>query len=86
MRASIQKLAKLLRAGIMRACTIFKWVVAQAIIKAMLNSPTADQGGFCNLFTLVEPKQLAHREPKLMEKIKEANKSITMVDSFLRAY
>ena len=52
----------------------------------MLNSPTADQGGFCNLFTLVELKQLAHREPKLMEKIKEANKSITMVDSFLRAY
>ena len=59
---------------------------AQAIIKAMLNSPTADQGGFCNLFTLVELKQLAHREPKLMDKIKEANKSITMVDSFLRAY
>ena len=59
---------------------------AQAIIKAMLNSPTADQGGFCNLFTLVELKQLAHREPKLMGKIKEANKSITMVDSFLRAY
>jgi hypothetical protein len=52
----------------------------------MLNSPTADQGGFCNLFTLVELKQLAHREPKLMDKIKEANKSITMVDSFLRAY
>ena len=53
---------------------------AQAIIKAMLNSPTADQGGFCNLFTLVELKQLAHREPKLMDKIKEANKSITTVD------
>ena len=35
---------------------------------------------------LVELKQLAHREPKLMGKIKEANKSITMVDSFLRAY
>ena len=52
----------------------------------MLNSPTADQGGFCNLFSVVDLKHLANREPKLLQKTKEANDSINTVDAYLRAY
>ena len=58
----------------------------QAVIKAMLNSPTADQGGFQNLFSVVELRHLAQREAKLMQRVKEANESIILVDTYLRAY
>jgi hypothetical protein len=52
----------------------------------MLNSPTADQGGFSNLFTVTDLKHFAHREAKLMDKIKDANEAIELVDTFLQAY
>ena len=58
----------------------------QAVIKAMLNSPTADQGWFQNFFSLVELRHLAQREAKLMQRVKEANESIILVDTYLRAY
>lgn len=52
----------------------------------MLNSPTADQGGYCNLFTPTELKQLALREPKIINKIAGANTAICTIDAFLSAY
>ncbi len=52
----------------------------------MLNSPTADQGGYCDLFTAAELRQLALREPKLINKIAEANTAICTIDTFLSAY
>jgi hypothetical protein len=52
----------------------------------MLNSPTADQGGFCNLFSVFDLKQMANRDHKLMAKIKDANHAIITVDEFLKAY
>ena len=58
----------------------------QAVIKAMLNSPTADQGGFQNLISVMELRHLAQREAKLMQRVKEANESIILVDTYLRAY
>lgn len=58
----------------------------QALIKTMLNSPTADQGGYSNIFSVADLKHLAQREPKLMVRVKEANESIVHVDTFLKAY
>ena len=58
----------------------------QAVIKAMLNSPTADQGGFQNLFSVVELRLLAQREAKLTQRVKEANEFIILVDTSLSAY
>jgi len=52
----------------------------------MLNSPTADQGGYCDLFSAPELRQLASREPKLINKIAEANTAICTIDTFLSAY
>ena len=52
----------------------------------MLNCPTADQGGFQNLFSVVELRHLAQREAKLMQRVKEANESIILADTHLRAY
>ena len=52
----------------------------------MLNSPTADQGGYCDLFSAQELRQLATREPKLIKKIAEANNAIITIDTFLSAY
>ena len=58
----------------------------QAIIKAMLNSPTADQGGYSNLFSVYELKQICQREVKIMPKLKEIHDAIMTVDAFLKAY
>ena len=52
----------------------------------MLNSPTADQGGYCDLFSAQELRQLATREPKLIKKIAEANNAVITIDTFLSAY
>ena len=61
-------------------------IIYQAIVKSMLNSPTADQGGYCDLFSAPELRQLASREPKLINKIAEANTAICTIDTFLSAY
>ena len=58
----------------------------QAIIKAMLNSPTADQGGYSNLFSVYELKQICQREVKIMPKLKEIHDAIMTVDAFFKAY
>ena len=44
----------------------------KALIKAMLNSPTADASDTCNLFTQSELTSLKNREPKVVSRILEA--------------
>ena len=60
--------------------------IHQAVIKCMLNSPTADAAGYCNLFGLGELKQLCRREDKLMSKVKDVQDAIENMETFFKAY
>ena len=60
--------------------------IHQAVIKCMLNSPTADAAGYCNLFSLGELKQLCRREDKLMSKVKDVQDAIEIMEGFFKAY
>jgi len=60
--------------------------IHQAVIKCMLNSPTADAAGYCNLFGLGELKQLCRREDKLMSKVKDVQDAIEIMEGFFKAY
>jgi len=59
---------------------------SQAMIKCMLNSPTADAAGYCNLFSVGELRQLCRREDKVMSKVKEVQEAIENMETFLKAY
>lgn len=58
----------------------------QAVIKTMLNSPTADQGGYCNLFSISELRQLSQRDAKLLPKQKEVHDAIITLENHFKAY
>ena len=60
--------------------------IHQAVIKCMLNSPTADAAGYCNLFGANELKQLCRREDKLMSKVKDVQDAIEIMEGFFKAY
>ena len=59
---------------------------SQALIKCMLNSPTADAAGYCNLFSVGELRQLCRREDKIMSKVKEVQDAIENMETFFKAY
>lgn len=59
---------------------------SKAIIKAMLNSPVADESDTCVLFSNTDFMRLKNREPKLMLKLTEANTLINQFRDYLRAY
>ena len=59
---------------------------SQALIKCMLNSPTADAAGYCNLFSASELRQLCRREDKIMSKVKEVQDAIENMETFFKAY
>jgi len=52
----------------------------------MLNSPTADAAGYCNLFSVGELRQLCRREDKIMSKVKEVQDAIENMETFFKAY
>ncbi len=58
----------------------------QGVIKAMLQSPTANQGGFSDLFTSTDLNRLKTRDNQLMARVKDAEKSIEMMFTFLKAF
>ena len=58
----------------------------QGIIKAMLQSPTADQGGFSDLFSLADLHRLKSREKHLMARVQAADDAIEQMLTFLKAY
>jgi hypothetical protein len=60
--------------------------IHQAVIKCMLNSPTADAAGYCNLFSVIELKGLCKREDKIMSKVKDVQDAIETMDTFFKAY
>ena len=60
--------------------------IHQAVIKCMLNSPTADAAGYCNLFGAHELKQLCRREDKIMSKVKDVQDAIENMETFFKAY
>ena len=64
-------------------CNIYS---SQALIKCMLNSPTADAAGYCNLFSVGELRQLCRREDKIMSKVKEVQDAIENMETFFKAY
>ena len=58
----------------------------KAIIKAMLNSPLADESDTCVLFNSADFMRLKSRDGKLMSRLTEADALITSFRDYLRAY
>jgi len=52
----------------------------------MLQSPSADQGGFADLFTVADLNRFKIREKVLMSKVQVADTAITSIITFLKAY
>ena len=52
----------------------------------MLQSPSADQGGFSDLFTLSDLNRFKLREKNLLSRVQDADTAITSLLTFLKAY
>lgn len=60
--------------------------LCQGVVKAMLQSPSADQGGFADLFTVADLNRFKIREKVLMSRVQVADTAITSIITFLKAY
>ena len=67
-------------------CKAATAVCMQGIIKAMLQSPTADQGGFSDVFSLNDLHRLKSREKNLMARVQAADDAIEKMLTFMKAY